>query len=95
VGEAVRRRLPTTIDVLTELSRPLVPAEDLGRFTQLALRELNGLHEGNIARFRLRPSEFRQWTVGREGGASGRVEGATALKLDLPDAPRSRGKKPL
>jgi len=62
VGEAVRRRLPTTIDVLTDLSRPLVPAEDLRRFTELALTELNGLHEGNIARFRLRPSEFREWT---------------------------------
>src|SRR5882762_4613554 len=53
VGEAVRRRLPATIDALTDLSRPLVPTEDLGRFTQLALTELKGLHEGNIARFRL------------------------------------------
>jgi fido (protein-threonine AMPylation protein) len=61
VGEAVRRRLPAKIDALMDLSRPLVPAEDLGRFTELALSELNGLHEGNIARFRLRPTEFRQW----------------------------------
>ena len=61
VGEAVRRRLPVKLDVLADLSRPLVPVEDLGRFTQLALTELNGLHEGNIARFRVRPSEFRQW----------------------------------
>jgi Fic/DOC family len=62
VAEAVRRRLPAAIDALTDLSRPLVPAEDLDRFAQLVLREVNGLHEGNIARFRLRPSEFRQWT---------------------------------
>jgi len=62
VGETVRRRLPATIDALTDLSRPLVPTEDLGRFTQLALTELKGLHEGNIARFRLRPSEFQLWT---------------------------------
>src|SRR5437764_1211249 len=62
VGEAVRRRLPETIDALTDLSRPLVPAADLGRLIQLALTELKGLHEGNIARFRLRPSEFQAWT---------------------------------
>jgi len=55
-----RRGCPTapspTMCALTDLSQPLVPAEDLGRFTQLALTELKGLHEGNIARFRLRPS---------------------------------------
>jgi hypothetical protein len=62
VGETVRRRLPATIDALTDLSRPLVPTEDLGRFTQLALTELKELHEGNIARFRLRPSEFQLWS---------------------------------
>jgi hypothetical protein len=62
VAEVVRRRLSATIDALTDLSQPLVPAEDIGRFTRLALTELNGLHEGNIARFRLRPLEFRQWT---------------------------------
>ena len=62
VGEVVRRRLPPTIDTVTELSRVLVPANDLEPFAQLALAELNGLHEGNIARFRLRPTEFRQWT---------------------------------
>jgi hypothetical protein len=62
VGEVVRRRLPPTIDTVTELSRVLVPANDLEPFAQLALAELNGLHEGNIARFRLRPTEFRLWT---------------------------------
>lgn len=62
VGEVVRRRLPPTIDTVNELSRALVPANDLESFTQLALAELNGLHEGNIARFRLRPTEFRLWT---------------------------------
>jgi len=61
VGEAVRRRLSATVDTLAEIARPLVPAEDLGRFAQLALAELNGLHEGNIARFQVRPSEYRQW----------------------------------
>ncbi len=61
VGDAVRQRLPVTIEALTDASRALVSAEDLGRFTQLAMVELEGLHEGNIARFRIRPSEFRRW----------------------------------
>jgi Fic/DOC family len=62
VGEVVRRRLAPTIDTVTELSRVLVPANDLEQFAKLALAELNGLHEGNIARFKLRPTEFRLWT---------------------------------
>jgi RadC-like JAB domain/Fic/DOC family len=62
VGEVVRRRLPPTVDTVIELSRALVPANDLEPFAQLALAELNGLHEGSIARFKLRPAEFRLWT---------------------------------
>ncbi len=61
VGTAVRQRLPLTENAIAELAQRLVQREDLGQFTHLALTELSGLHEGNIARFRLRPSEFRQW----------------------------------
>jgi Fic/DOC family len=62
VGELVRRGSPATLDAVTEISRSLVAAEDIGRFTHLALTELHDLHPGNIARFRIRPSEFRLWT---------------------------------
>ena len=31
------------------------------RFIEITETELGGLHEGNIARFRIRPSEFRSW----------------------------------
>lgn len=61
VGTAVRQRLPLTEKAIAALAEPLVQREDLGQFTHLALTELSGLHEGNIARLRLRPSEFRQW----------------------------------
>lgn len=61
VGSAVRQRVPLTEDAISQLARPLVACEDLGQFAELALAELRGLHEGNIARFRLRLSEFRQW----------------------------------
>jgi len=32
-----------------------------GRFCEIAERELLGLHEGNFARYRVRPSEFSAW----------------------------------
>ncbi len=39
----------------------MVPAEDLEEFIAMAISELSGLHEGNLARYRLRLSEFRRW----------------------------------
>lgn len=38
-----------------------LPAEDRARFIEAVENSLGGLHEGNIARFRLRPSEFHKW----------------------------------
>ena len=38
-----------------------VPAEDRAKFIETIGVELLGLHEGNIARYRLRPGEFVQW----------------------------------
>jgi len=37
------------------------PAADQARFIDTIEVELRGLHEGNIARYRLRPSEFTKW----------------------------------
>ena len=38
-----------------------IPEHDRQRFLNLVLAEPKGLHAGNIARFRLRPSEFAAW----------------------------------
>jgi hypothetical protein len=38
-----------------------VPAEDKARFIEVVETELSGLHEGNIARYRLKLSEFKDW----------------------------------
>lgn len=38
-----------------------VPGDDQSRFSELAETELIALHEGSIARYRLRPSEYRTW----------------------------------
>jgi len=39
----------------------LMPVAQRERFVEVVETELINLHEGNIARYRLRPSEFRSW----------------------------------
>lgn len=39
----------------------LAGPEDIGDVLALTVNELNQLHEGNIARYRVRPSQFRNW----------------------------------
>jgi len=38
-----------------------VPSENQARFVEVVETEMMSLHEGNIARYRLRPAEFRAW----------------------------------
>jgi fido (protein-threonine AMPylation protein) len=63
VGTVVRQRAAPTEAMVGGLARPLVASDDLERFVHLALEEIRSLHEGNIAQFRIRPSEFQQWQV--------------------------------
>ena len=53
-------RLPDDAAV-RELAAPLVDPADLEAFVAMAIHELHGLHEGNLARYRLRPSELQRW----------------------------------
>jgi Fic family protein len=61
IGEIIRRRMKPTPDEIVAIAAAHVPAEDAEQFRGLVLTEIARLHEGNIARFRLRPSEFRNW----------------------------------
>ena len=36
-------------------------ASDVDRFIETVETDIMGLHEGNIARFRLRPSDYHSW----------------------------------
>jgi hypothetical protein len=38
-----------------------VPPADRKRFVEVVETEIMSLHEGNIARYRLRPAEYRAW----------------------------------
>jgi hypothetical protein len=66
VSVIVRDDLPIDDARIRALAVPLVAPEDLEPFVAMALAELGGLHEGNIARHRLRLSEFRRWRGRRD-----------------------------
>lgn len=61
VGDVVRRRAQPTAEEVTRAAADHVAPEDLDDFVRMAVKELEGLHVGNCARFRLRPSEYRSW----------------------------------
>ena len=61
IGEVVRKGWAADSLIIERETANLVPAEDRTRFVEMAIAELKGLHDGNIARYRLRLSEFRDW----------------------------------
>ena len=61
VSEIVRTGKPIDTRIIRELAAPLVRPEDLGDFVAMAFNDLHHLHEGNVARYRLRLSEYRAW----------------------------------
>lgn len=69
VSGIVRSRQPATGGTVRSLSKGSVPEADLDRFVAIALSELEHLHEGNVARYQLRLSEYRSWKQSLEGTA--------------------------
>ena len=61
VRETVRNGDQIDTPQLRELGRTIVAPADLDAVVAMALNELHRLHEGSIARFGLRLSEFRVW----------------------------------
>ncbi|MGH7863605.1 MAG: Fic family protein [Candidatus Binataceae bacterium] len=61
VADIVKAGAAIDPPTIRAVSVNLVAEEDLPRFVKLVLGELRHLHEGNIARYRLRLSEFRDW----------------------------------
>jgi Fic family protein/DNA-binding HxlR family transcriptional regulator len=66
VSGVVRDMAEIDTRVIRRLAEPRVDADDMDDFVALAVNELYQLHEGNLARFRLRPSEFERWRAVRE-----------------------------
>ena len=61
VGEIVRGGLPIGVEEVTRISTNLVPKENLDDFVRMTIKDLENIHEGNFARARLKPSEYRAW----------------------------------
>ena len=61
VRDTVRDGDPIAPGRLRARAAPIVEAGDLAAVIAMAINELHLLHEGSIARFGLRLSEFRQW----------------------------------
>ena len=61
IGDIVRSQEIPSISAVTARAERLVEEHDMPRFVEIALQELSNLHEGNIARYRLRLSEYGNW----------------------------------
>ena len=63
VREVVQGRMdkPAAEKWLTEESIKAMNEADRAKFVEVVEKELGSLHQGNIARYRLRPSEFDAW----------------------------------
>ncbi len=66
VTEIVRGRMDrkTAVTYIKKRAVEDIPNEDRSRFIEVVETEIMSLHEGNIARFRLRPSEYQTWREG-------------------------------
>jgi Fic family protein len=66
IAQVVRDRLgkQSAVTLIHKLATDQIPAQDRDRFIEIVEAELLSLHEGSIARFRLRPSEFQAWRAG-------------------------------
>jgi len=63
VADVVRERLDrkTAAAFLTRWAEENIAADERERFREMAEGELLSLHEGNFARYQVRPSEFKSW----------------------------------
>jgi len=51
----------STQNVISNLAKDVVPEDDYEHFVKIAEEEVDTLHEGNFARYRLRVNEFMKW----------------------------------
>lgn len=59
-----------------------MPACDQLRFSELVEKELEALHEGNIARYWIRPAEFMVWKASWESGESTGLIGSRVVRME-------------
>jgi hypothetical protein len=63
VATVVRNLQPIDSETIREHAAALIGADDLSDFVAMVANELHHLHEGNVARYGVRLSEFRDWKL--------------------------------
>jgi hypothetical protein len=63
IGDVVRKRMDKkqAIAHMQSWIREHIDSKERGQFQETAENELSSMHEGNFARYRIRPSEFAAW----------------------------------
>jgi hypothetical protein len=61
VQAIVRNRKKPSAQNIIRLADELVPEKDLEAFVKMVLEALQHVHEGSVARFRLKLSDFQAW----------------------------------
>ncbi len=63
ISEIIRKSMDkkSAIEQIKKVSFSKLPENDHKRFIEVVETELMNLHEGNIARFQIRPSEYEEW----------------------------------
>lgn len=73
IGQIIRTKRQPSLDNVRALARGIVDASDIGNFVELAVQELQRLSEFNIARYRIRLSEYRAWANATHDTSDGGV----------------------
>jgi len=65
VSEVVRKKMDKVkaVGYIKQRAMQDIQPDDRARFIEVVETELMSLHEGNIARYRLRPVEYSEWKV--------------------------------
>jgi hypothetical protein len=71
VSAAVRGLVPRPESLIREYALTHIATEDRAAFVEMAEKDLERLHEGTIARYRLRPSEYEAWRQASESRSDG------------------------
>jgi len=61
IGQIVRAKQQPSLASVRALAKGIVVASDVERFVELTIQEFKRLNEFNIARYRIRLSEYRTW----------------------------------
>ncbi|PGH59213.1 hypothetical protein CRT60_00850 [Azospirillum palustre] len=63
ISEIIRNKMgrKVAVEYIANWAMSNVDEEDAEKFREVSEREILGLHEGNFARYRVRPSEFSAW----------------------------------